>query len=55
MLLVSCFVKLTEGGKVGDVAKACFDLGVSVGTTGSRLAIPEFDINNPSNGICHLK
>ncbi|MBL8028255.1 MAG: hypothetical protein JNL74_17665 [Fibrobacteres bacterium] len=54
---IPVFVKLTpEGGKVGDVAKACFDLGiVSVGTTGNRLAIPEFDINNPGNGICHLQ
>jgi dihydroorotate dehydrogenase len=54
---IPVFVKLTpEGGKVGDVAKACFDRGIiSVGSTGNRLAIPDFDINDPERGICHLQ
>ena len=54
---IPVFVKLTpEGGKIADVAKACFNNGiVSVGSTGNRLAIPEFDINNPEQGICHLQ
>lgn len=54
---IPVFVKLTpEGGKIADVAKACFDKGiVSVGSTGNRLAIPDFDINNPEQGICHLQ
>jgi dihydroorotate dehydrogenase/Pyruvate/2-oxoacid:ferredoxin oxidoreductase delta subunit len=51
------FVKLTpEGGRIADVAKACFDNGIAcVGSTGNRLAIPDFDINNPEQGICHLQ
>jgi dihydroorotate dehydrogenase len=54
---IPVFVKLTpEGGKVGDVAKVCFDRGIiSVGSTGNRLAIPDFDINDPERGICHLQ
>ena len=54
---VPVFVKLTpEGGRIADVAKACFDNGIaSVGGTGNRLAIPDFDINNPEHGICHLQ
>lgn len=54
---IPVFVKLTpEGGKIGDVAKACFDNGIiSVGTTGNRLAIPDFDIHHPEEGICHLQ
>jgi len=54
---IPVFVKLTpEGGNVGDVAKACFDKGIpSVGTTGNRLAIPDFDIYEPERGICHLQ
>jgi dihydroorotate dehydrogenase/Pyruvate/2-oxoacid:ferredoxin oxidoreductase delta subunit len=54
---IPVFVKLTpEGGKVGDVAKACFDNGIiSVGSTGNRLAIPDFDIHSPEQGICHLQ
>ena len=42
------FVKLTpEGGKIGEVARACFDKGIdSVGGTGNRLAIPD---NNPNH------
>jgi dihydroorotate dehydrogenase/NAD-dependent dihydropyrimidine dehydrogenase PreA subunit len=54
---IPVFVKLTpEGGKIGDVAKACFDNDIaSVGGTGNRLAIPDFDIHNPEQGICHLQ
>jgi dihydroorotate dehydrogenase len=54
---IPVFVKLTpEGGKIADVAKACFDKGiVSSGSTGNRLAIPDFDINDPEQGICHLQ
>jgi len=49
---VPVFVKLTpEGGKIADVAKACFEKGASVvGTTANRLAIADFDINNPARG-----
>lgn len=54
---IPVFVKLTpEGGKIAEVAKACFDNGIaSVGSTGNRLAIPDFDIDNPEQGICHLQ
>ncbi len=54
---IPVFVKLTpEGGRIGEVAKACFDNAiVSVGSTGNRLAIPDFDINNPQHGICRLQ
>ena len=39
---VPVFVKLTpEGGRIAEVAQACFENGASVvGTTGNRLAIP---------------
>lgn len=49
---VPVFVKLTpEGGRIAEVAQACFENGASVvGTTANRLAIPEFDIHNPSAG-----
>ena len=49
---VPVFVKLTpEGGRIAEVAQACFDNGAAaVGTTANRLAIPEFDIDNPANG-----
>lgn len=45
---VPVFVKLTpEGGRIAEVAKACFENGASVvGTTANRLAIPEFDIHH---------
>jgi dihydroorotate dehydrogenase/Pyruvate/2-oxoacid:ferredoxin oxidoreductase delta subunit len=54
---VPVFVKLTpEGGRIADVAKACFDNGIAcVGGTGNRLAIPDFDITHPERGICHLQ
>ncbi len=49
---VPIFVKLTpEGGRIAEVAQACFDSGASVvGTTANRLAIPEFDIRHPAAG-----
>ncbi len=54
---IPVFVKLTpEGGKIGQVAKACFDEGIpSVGSTGNRLAIPDYDIDHPDRGICRLQ
>jgi len=49
---VPVFVKLTpEGGRIAEVAQACFENGATAaGTTANRLAIPEFDIHNPSSG-----
>ena len=49
---VPVFVKLTpEGGRIAEVAHACFENGASVvGTTANRLAIPEFDIHDPGSG-----
>jgi len=49
---VPVFVKLTpEGGRIAEVARACFENGAAaVGTTANRLAIPEFDIDNPGSG-----
>ncbi len=49
---VPVFVKLTpEGGRIAEVAQACFENGASVvGTTANRLAIPEFDIHDPKRG-----
>jgi len=48
---VPVFVKLTpEGGRIAEVAQACFENGAAVvGTTANRLAIPEFDIHNPNS------
>lgn len=49
---VPVFVKLTpEGGKIAEVAQACFESGADVvGTTANRLAIPDFDIHDPAQG-----
>lgn len=49
---VPVFVKLTpEGGRIAEVAQACFENGASVvGTTANRLAIPEFNIHDPRRG-----
>ena len=54
---VPVFVKLTpEGGRIAEVAQACFENGASVvGTTANRLAIPEFDIHNPGSGPFRLQ
>lgn len=49
---VPVFVKLTpEGGRIAEVAEACFDNGANVvAATANRLAIPEFDIHDPGRG-----
>jgi len=54
---VPVFVKLTpEGGRIADLAKACFEAGASVaGTTANRLAIPDFDIHQPAAGPFRLQ
>ena len=54
---IPVFVKLTpEGGRIAQVAKACFEAGiVSAGTTANRLAIPDFDVYHPEKGICRLQ
>lgn len=54
---VPIFVKLTpEGGRIAEVAQACFENGAAVvSATGNRLALPEFDIHNPSAGPFHLQ
>ncbi len=47
---IPLFVKLTpEGGKIGTVARACYDAGADAcGGTANRLGIPPIDIYNPS-------
>jgi NADPH-dependent glutamate synthase beta subunit-like oxidoreductase/dihydroorotate dehydrogenase len=54
---IPVFVKLTpEGGKIAEVARACFEAGAdAVGTTANRLAIPPFDIYNPAASPFHLQ
>ena len=54
---VPVFVKLTpEGGRVGQVAKACFDAGAdAVGGTANRLGIPPIDIYNPRKSVYALQ
>ncbi len=54
---IPVFVKLTpEGGKVAQVAGACFNAGAdAVGSTANRLAIPPFDIYNPAASPFHLQ
>jgi len=54
---IPVFVKLTpEGGKIGGVAKACFDAGADVvGGTANRLAIPPFDIYEPGKAPYNLQ
>ena len=54
---IPVFVKLTpEGGKIAEVAQACFKVGAdAVGTTANRLAIPPFDIYNPGASPFHLQ
>jgi dihydroorotate dehydrogenase/Pyruvate/2-oxoacid:ferredoxin oxidoreductase delta subunit len=51
------FVKLTpEGGRVAQVAKACFDAGAdAVGGTANRLGIPPIDIYNPGRSVYALQ
>jgi len=54
---IPVFVKLTpEGGRIGQVARACFEAGIPcAGTTANRLAIVDFDVYNPTRGIHHLQ
>jgi NADPH-dependent glutamate synthase beta subunit-like oxidoreductase/dihydroorotate dehydrogenase len=54
---IPVFVKLTpEGGKIAEVAKACFEAGADVvGGTANRLAIPPFDIYNPGKSPFKLQ
>ena len=54
---IPVFVKLTpEGGRIAEVAKACFEAGVvSAGTTANRLAVPDFDVYQPEKGIWRLQ
>ena len=54
---VPVFVKLTaEGGNIAQVAKACFDKGAHVVSTGAnRLGIPDFDIHDPMQGPYRLQ
>jgi len=46
---IPVFVKLTpEGGKIAEVAKACFEAGADVvGGTANRMAVPPIDIYHP--------
>ena len=54
---IPVFVKITpEGGKIADVAKACFDKGIDcVASVANRLAIAEFDIENINQGPYRLQ
>ncbi|MDD5483038.1 MAG: 4Fe-4S binding protein [Kiritimatiellae bacterium] len=54
---IPVFVKITpEGGRIADVAKACFDKGIDcVVSVANRLAIAEFDIENTSQGPYRLQ
>jgi len=54
---VPVFVKLTpEGGRIGQVAKACFDVGADAcGGTANRLGIPPIDIRHPDRAPYQLQ
>lgn len=54
---IPVFVKITpEGGRIAEVAKACFDKGVAgVASVANRLAIAEFDIENINQGPYRLQ
>ncbi|MDO9541990.1 MAG: 4Fe-4S binding protein [Kiritimatiellia bacterium] len=54
---IPVFVKITpEGGRIADVAKACFDKGIPcVASVANRLAIAEFDIENINRGPYRLQ
>lgn len=54
---IPVFVKITpEGGRIADVAKACFDKGIPcVVSVANRLAIADFDIENTDQGPYRLQ
>lgn len=54
---IPVFVKITpEGGRIADVAKACFDKGIPcVASVANRLAVAEFDIENIKQGPYRLQ
>lgn len=55
---IPLFVKLTpEGGKIAQVAKACYEAGAdAVGGTSNRMALPPLDIeNDPAGAPYHLQ
>ena len=54
---IPVFVKLTpEGGRIGDVARACFEKGIAcVCSTANRLAVADFDIENLGQGPYRLQ
>ncbi len=54
---IPVFVKITpEGGRIADVAKACFDKGADcVCSVANRLAIADFDIENINQGPYRLQ
>lgn len=54
---IPVFVKVTpEGGKIAEVAKACYDKGVScVASVANRLAIADFDVETMQQGPYRLQ
>lgn len=54
---IPVFVKITpEGGRIADVAKACFDKGITcVASVANRLAIADFDVENVNQGPYRLQ
>jgi len=54
---IPVFAKITpEGGRIADVAKACFDKGIDcVVSVANRLAIADFDIENIDQGPYRLQ
>jgi len=54
---IPVFVKITpEGGRIADVAKACYDQGIPcVCSVANRLAIADFDVENIQQGPYRLQ
>lgn len=54
---IPVFVKITpEGGRIAEVAKACFDKGIPCAVSvANRLAVAEFDIENVNQGPYRLQ
>lgn len=54
---IPVFAKLTpEGGRAAEAARACLEAGAAgAGTTGNRLAIPEFDVRRPERSVHPLQ